>query len=63
LEFHARREREVKEFREKRAKELREFEARRQKALAAITTQLRDFSENYDAPGRPAKKGSPFGWG
>ena len=62
-QFRARREKERSEFREKRAKELREFEARHQKALATITTQLRDFSENYDAPGRPVKKGSPFGWG
>jgi hypothetical protein len=63
VEFHARREREIKEFREKRAKELREFEARHQKAIDTIQTQLRDISENYDAPGRPAKKSSPFGWG
>ena len=62
-EFHTRREKELREFREKRDIELRDFEARHQKALETIRTQLRNISENYDAPGRPAKKGSPFGWG
>jgi hypothetical protein len=63
LEFRARREREINEFREKRAKELRDFEAKRRKGLATLESQLADVGENYDAPGRPAKKGVPFGWG
>jgi Pyruvate/2-oxoacid:ferredoxin oxidoreductase delta subunit len=62
-EFHARREKELREIREKRAKELRNFQARHEQAVEKIQTELRDISENYDAPGRPAKKGSPFGWG
>ncbi|HEY3303191.1 MAG TPA: YfhL family 4Fe-4S dicluster ferredoxin [Candidatus Binatia bacterium] len=62
-EFLARREQELREFREKRAKERRNFEARHQQALAKIETELRSISENYDAPGRPAKKGGAFGWG
>jgi Pyruvate/2-oxoacid:ferredoxin oxidoreductase delta subunit len=62
-EFHARREKELREIREKRAKELRHFQARHEQAIEKIQTELRDISENYDAPGRPAKKGSPFGWG
>jgi Pyruvate/2-oxoacid:ferredoxin oxidoreductase delta subunit len=59
----ARRERELTELRERRAKELRAFEARQQQGLEKIKAELRAISENYDAPGRPAKKGSPFGWG
>jgi hypothetical protein len=63
VEFRARRERELNEFREKRAKELRDFEAKRRKGLETIESRLADIGENYDAPGRPAKKGVPFGWG
>jgi Pyruvate/2-oxoacid:ferredoxin oxidoreductase delta subunit len=61
--FRARRERELREFGERRAKELRDFEARRKQGLEKIEAELRAISENYDAPGRPAKKGSSFGWG
>jgi Pyruvate/2-oxoacid:ferredoxin oxidoreductase delta subunit len=63
LEFRARRERELKEFREKRVKELRDFEARRRAGLESVKSRLADLGENYDVPGRPAKKGVPFGWG
>jgi hypothetical protein len=62
-EFRAKRERELGEFTEKRAKELRDFEARQQGQLERIKFQLQEISESYDAPGKPAKKGSPFGWG
>jgi Pyruvate/2-oxoacid:ferredoxin oxidoreductase delta subunit len=61
-EFRARRERELIEFREKRAKELRDFESRRRQGLEKIKARFADLGDNYDAPGRPAKKGS-FGWG
>ena len=62
-QFHTRRQRELRDFRERRAKEERELQARQQRALEEIKTQLREISESYDAPGRPAKKGSLFGWG
>ena len=62
-QFRARRERELRDFSERRAKELRDFETRQRQALEKIKAQLRETSESYDAPGRPAKRGSPFGWG
>jgi Pyruvate/2-oxoacid:ferredoxin oxidoreductase delta subunit len=62
-DFLARRERELREFKEKRAKERRDCEARQRRALETIATELRTISENYDAPGRPAKKAGAFGWG
>jgi Pyruvate/2-oxoacid:ferredoxin oxidoreductase delta subunit len=62
-EFLARREKELREFKEKRTKEQRDFEARHQQALEKIKTELREISENYDAPGRPAKKSNALGWG
>ncbi len=62
-EFRARRERELEEFREKRAKELREFENRRRQGLEKIKARFAELGDNYDAPGRPAKKGVSFGWG
>lgn len=61
-EFQARRERELKEFKERREKQLRDFETRQQQELEKIKLQLREISESYDAPGRPAKKGGLFGW-
>ncbi len=59
----ARREKELREFREKREKELRDFAARQRRGLEQIKTRLAAISENYDAPGRPAKKSGPFSWG
>jgi hypothetical protein len=63
VEFRARRERELREFRDKRAKELLDFESKRRRELEKIKSRLADVGENYDVPGRPAKKGMSFGWG
>lgn len=62
-ELQAKRERELREFKAKGEKELRDFEIQQQQELAKIKTQLQEISESYDAPGKPAKKGSLFGWG
>jgi hypothetical protein len=62
-EFRQKREKERREFQERRAKELRDFEARQQKEMAKVSAQLQKISESYDAPGRPPKKGTAFGWG
>lgn len=61
-EFATRRERERAEFLERRAKEAHAFEARQQRDLEAIRRQLGDIGENYDAAGKPFKKGSRFAW-
>ena len=63
VEFRTRRERELKEFREKRAKELLDFETKRRREVEKIKSRFAELGENYDVPGRPAKKGVPFGWG
>jgi 4Fe-4S binding domain len=63
VDFRARRARELREFREKRAKDLGDFETRRRDAVDKVKTRLGELGENYDVPGRPAKKGVPFGWG
>ena len=62
-EFAARRERERAEFVARRAKEAQAFEARQQRDLDTIRHQLDDIGENYDAAGKPFKKGSRFAWG
>jgi len=62
-EFHTRREKELAEFVEKRAKEAQAFQANQQRALQEIRNRLNSIGETYDAPGRPVKKGSRFGWG
>lgn len=62
-EFRSKKERELREFHEKREKEQSEFEARRQKELDRIKALLETISESYDAPGRPGKNRSLFGWG
>lgn len=59
----AKRDRELREFKEKYEKELRDFEGHQQRELAKIKLQLQEISESYDAPGRPAKKATLFGWG
>jgi 4Fe-4S binding domain len=61
--FKARRERELAEFAERRAQEAKAFEARQQRDLQKIRRQLDGIGETYDAPGKPFKKGSRFGWG
>ena len=62
-EFSARREREREEFLERRAKEAHAFETRQQLDLETIRQQLDAIGENYDAAGKPFKKGSRFAWG
>jgi hypothetical protein len=61
-EFATRRQRELEEFRERRAKEAQAFEAHEQRELDQLRRQLDAIGENYDAPGRPFKKGSRFSW-
>ena len=62
VEFAARRERERAEYLERRAKEAQAFEARQRRDLEAIRRHLDDLGENYDAAGKPFKKGSRFAW-
>jgi NAD-dependent dihydropyrimidine dehydrogenase PreA subunit len=62
-QFIERRERELAQFLEKRAKEAAAFEAHQERELAQIHQQLDALGDNYDAPGRPVKKGARFGWG
>ena len=62
-EFAAWRERERAEFLERRAKEARAFEKRQEGDLASIRSALDAIGENYDAAGKPFKKGSRFAWG
>ena len=62
-EFVARRERERAEFLERREKEAQAFENRQKRDLESIRQQLEAIGENYDAPGKPFKKGSRFAWG
>ncbi|MEX0804847.1 MAG: YfhL family 4Fe-4S dicluster ferredoxin [Candidatus Binatia bacterium] len=54
---------ELAQFMEHRAKEAQAFEAHQRRELQRIGQQLEDLGENYDAPGKPIKKGSRFGWG
>ena len=62
-EFQTKRERELAEFVEGRAQEAEAFEAQQQRELQKIRQQLDAMGETYDAPGKPIKKGSRFGWG
>jgi ferredoxin len=62
-EFASRRERERAEFIEQRAKEAKAFETDQKRELEKIRQQLNAIGENYDAAGKPFKKGSRFGWG
>ena len=61
--YVSRRETELAEFMEKRAKEAQAFESHQQRQLEQIRERLARLGENYDAPGKPIKKGSRFGWG
>jgi NAD-dependent dihydropyrimidine dehydrogenase PreA subunit len=62
-DFINRRELELAEFLEKRAKDAQLFESHQQEELSSIRGQLQAIGEGYDAPGKPIKKGSRFGWG
>ena len=62
-EFRTKRELELGEFIEGRAKEAEAFEAHQRRELQKIRQQLDSMGETYDAPGKPIKKGSRFGWG
>jgi hypothetical protein len=39
------------------------FEAHQERELEKIRAQLDAIGDNYDAAGKPFKKGSRFGWG
>ncbi|HEY7164484.1 MAG TPA: YfhL family 4Fe-4S dicluster ferredoxin [Candidatus Binatia bacterium] len=62
-EFVERRQTELEEFTEKRARDGQNFVSRQQQELNKIRQQLDELGENYDAPGKPIKKGARFGWG
>ena len=61
--FSMRRDAELAEFVEKRAKDAQAFESHQRRQLEHIRGQLVALGETYDAPGKPLKKGSRFGWG
>jgi hypothetical protein len=61
--FQTKRERELRDFIDGRAKEAEAFEAHQRRELQRIRQQLNAIGETYDAPGKPIKKGSRFGWG
>jgi NAD-dependent dihydropyrimidine dehydrogenase PreA subunit len=62
-EFAERREREREQFLERRAKEAEAFENDQKRALEKIRQQLNVIGDQYDAAGKPYKKGSSFSWG
>lgn len=62
-EFADRREKELAQFQEKLAKEAQAFQAHQERELEKIRAQLDTIGDNYDAAGKPFKKGSRFGWG
>ncbi len=62
-DFADRRERERAEFLERRTKEAQAFEAHQQQELEQIRRQLDVIGRDYDAAGKPFKKGSRFAWG
>jgi hypothetical protein len=61
-EFAARREHERAEFLERRRKEAHAFEGRQRREAENIRRRLDAIGENYDAAGKPLKKGSRFAW-
>lgn len=61
-EFKERREQELAEFLDKRAQEAQAFEKRQERELERLRRELDAIGDNYDAPGKPFKKGSRFGW-
>jgi hypothetical protein len=62
-EFKDRRERELAAFTENRTKEAQAFELHQEHELSRIRQQLDALGSDYDAPGKPVKKGTRFGWG
>ncbi|MGE5218698.1 MAG: hypothetical protein ACM3SP_17015, partial [Chloroflexota bacterium] len=62
-EFSSRRDRERAEFLERRAKDAQAFEVYQKRELENIRGQLDAIGEDYDAAGKPFKKGSRFAWG
>lgn len=62
-EFIRRREQELRDFKERRQKEADAFQAYQERELAKIRHHFDALGETYDAPGKPFKKGSRFGWG
>ena len=61
--YSSRREAKLAEFVERRAKDAQAFESHQRRQLEHVREQLAALGENYDAPGKPIKKGSRFGWG
>ena len=61
--YSSRRATELAEFMEKRAKDAQAFESHQRRQLDQIREQLAALGENYDAPGKPIKKGARFSWG
>jgi NAD-dependent dihydropyrimidine dehydrogenase PreA subunit len=62
-DFAERREAELRQFMERRAKEASTFEDRQKRDLEEIRRQLDNIGDQYDAAGKPYKKGSSFSWG
>ena len=62
-EFAERRERERIQFMERRAKDAEAFENRQKRDLQTIRQELDTIGDQYDAAGKPYKKGSSFSWG
>ena len=62
-EFAARREHERAQFLERRASEAAAFENRQKRDLEKIRRELDAIGDQYDAAGKPYKKGSSFSWG
>ncbi len=62
-QFAERRERERAEFLAKRAGEAEAFETRQKRDMEKIRQALDTIGDQYDAAGKPYKKGSSFSWG
>lgn len=62
-EFAARREHERVQFLERRANDAAAFENRQKGDLEKIRRELDAIGDQYDAAGKPYKKGSSFSWG
>jgi hypothetical protein len=62
-EFAEQRELERVQFMERRAKEAEAFENRQKRDLDKIRQELDTIGDQYDAAGKPYKKGSSFSWG
>ena len=62
-EFSTRRDRERAEFLAWRANEAAEFENYQKQELESLRRKLDAIGDDYDAAGKPFKKGSRFAWG